>query len=83
MVSMSAIWYQLSADTIKNCWKHTRLLDGHEEAEPLIDLTESGNSNANEEREEVENALAELVPARTRITVSELLETEEDEDCTD
>ncbi len=42
MVWMCAIWDQLSGDTVKNCWKHTRLLDRHDEPETQIHLTKSG-----------------------------------------
>ncbi len=52
----------LSDDTIKNCWKHTRLLNRHDKTEPLIYLTEYGICNVTERGEEIEDALAELVP---------------------
>ncbi len=50
-----AIWNELSADTIKNCSKHTKILKDHDEAESFIHLTESENVNVNEERQKIEN----------------------------
>ncbi len=39
-----------------------------------IDLTVSENINVDEERQEIEDALAELVLSRTRMTVGDFLE---------
>ncbi len=64
---------------LENCWKHTELLKEHDEAASFIVLTESENVNVDEERQEIEDALAELVPSRIRMTVGEYLEVGEDE----
>ncbi len=83
MICMGAIWNELSADTIRNCQKHTELLKEHDEAASFTDLTASEIVNVDEERQEMEDALAELVPSRIRMTVGEFLEVGEDENCTD
>ncbi len=80
---MRVIWNELSAGIIRNCWKHTELLKEHDEATSLIDLTTTEPVTADEERQEIENALAELVPNRVRMTVGEFLEVGEDENSID
>ncbi len=62
------------ADTIRNCWKHTELLKEHDEAASSTDLTTFENVNADEERQGIEDALAELVTSRIRMTVGAFLE---------
>ncbi len=53
----------------------------NDDVEPLIDLTPAGMLT-DEELGEIENAIAQLVPARMRLTVAEYLNLRED-DCTD
>ncbi len=78
MVWMRAVWNQLSSDVNKNFWRHTGLSDKHDNL--LVDLTPAVMANAEDELGENEKPIAELVPARTRMTVSELLKPGEDED---
>ncbi len=64
----------------KNCWRHTGLLDKHDDL--LIYLTPAGMANVEEELGEIEKRISELVPARIRIAVFEFLTPGENEDCT-
>ncbi len=48
-------------------------MEKHEDVEPPIDLTPSGMSNTGEELGEIENAVAQRVPARIRLTAAEYL----------
>ncbi len=52
-------WNELSADTIRNCSKHTELLKDHDEAASFIDL-EYLKILRDEERQEIEDGLAEF-----------------------
>ena len=80
-VWMRAAWNKLRSETMLSCWRHTRLLDEHEEIEPVTDLTVGGTEA--EEMREIGGDIERLNPNPTRMTVSELLHPGEDESCTD
>ncbi len=60
---MRAVWNELSSQIIKHCEQHTKLSEKHVDVEPLIDLIPS-RMHTDEELGEIENAIAQLVPAR-------------------
>ncbi len=71
----------MSCDIVKKCWRHKTHLEKHDEID-CIDLT-PGIENMEEELAEIENTMAQLVPAHTRMTANNYLNLDEDEDCTD
>ncbi len=48
-------------------------MEKHDDVEPPIDLTPAGMSNTDEELGEIENAIAQRVPARIWLTAAEYL----------
>ncbi len=80
---LQGVWDELSFDIIKNCWKHTGLLQNHDDFEPIIDFTRIGLTNVENEGIEIQKATTQLVPDHARMTVSEFITQEEEDDCID
>eukprot|EP00171_Calliarthron_tuberculosum_P002433 IDg2433t1 len=74
MLAFKRIWNALSSSSIANCWKHTGLLGTVAEAG-------GGVSGHPDGRGDLQALLNQLVPTTSRISISDLLNLDGEDDC--